>query len=143
MSTESAVSNLIDLIVRNLDKGKISVSAFLDLAKAFDCIDRNILLKKLEYDGARGHTLMFLKSYFSDHLQYTNISDSNSNVLSVKYGIVQGSTLDSLMFLVYIIDIAESSRLLRFTYYAGNTVYMFRDFDLNILINTLRKSLNL
>ena len=62
MSTESAVSNLIDLIVRNLDKGKISVSAFLDLAKAFDCIDRNILLKKLEYYDVRGHALMFLKS---------------------------------------------------------------------------------
>ena len=64
---------------------------FLDLVKDFDSIGRNILLKKLECYGVRVYALIILKSNFSDVLQYTNISDSNSNVLSVKYGIVQGS----------------------------------------------------
>ena len=75
MSTESAISNLIDLIVRNIDKGKLTVSMFLNLAKAFGSIDRNILSKKLEYYSVRCHALMFLKSYFSDRLQYTNQGD--------------------------------------------------------------------
>ena len=91
---------VIDLIVRYRGKGILTVSVCLGLAKAFDSIDRKILLKKLEYYGVRGHALIFIKSYLSDRLQYTYISDSNSSVLSVKYDIEQGSTLGPVMFLM-------------------------------------------
>ena len=86
---------------------------------------------------------MFLKSYFSDRLLYTNISDSTSNILSVRYGMVQGSTLGPLMFLVYINDTAESSRILKFTLCAGDTSVFLSGGELNILISTLNGELKL
>ena len=141
MSTESAVCTLYDTIVSNIDSGKFTLSVFLDLAKAFDSIDRDILLKKLECYGVRGSALLFLKSYFSDRFQYTNISFTNSNILPVKYGIVQGSTLGPLMFLVYINDIVKSSNLLNFTLYADDTSVCLSGSDLNNLIEAMNREL--
>ena len=71
-----------------------------------------------------------LSCYFSDHMQYTNISDSSSNVLSVKYRIVQGSTLVPLMFQVYNNDIEESSRLLNFSSYVDDASICLPGYDL-------------
>ena len=115
----------------------------MDLATALDSVDRNMLLKKFEYYGVTGHALMFLKSYFAECLQYTNTSDSNSNVLSVKYDIVQGSTLGLLMFLVHNNDIVGTSRLLKFTLVADDTSVCLSGYDLNTLINTLNRKLKL
>ena len=77
---------------------------------------------------------MFRRSYLSDRLQYTNMSDSNSN---------DGSTSGPLMFLVYINNIIKSSRLLRFTLYADDTSVCLSGYDLNILINALSRELKL
>ena len=84
-----------------------------------------------------------LEIYFSDCLQYTNISNSNSYVLSVKYGIVQGWTLGLLMFLVDINYIVESSIILKFTLYADDTSVCISGYDWNILINTMNREFKL
>ena len=64
------------------------------------------------------------------------------NVTSVNYGIVQGSILDPLMFMLYIKDIVESSSLLKFTLYADDTSVCFSGFDLNIVFNVFNRKLN-
>ena len=51
-----------------MDKGKLTVSVFLNWVEAFDSIDRSILMKKLECYSVRGHGLMLIKRYFSDRL---------------------------------------------------------------------------
>ena len=61
----SAVCKHFDLIVRIIGSGHLTISVFLDLVRAFDFIDRCIILKKLAYYGVRHQTFMFLKSYFS------------------------------------------------------------------------------
>ena len=68
-SIESAVCTLFDTVASNLDQGIFTISVFLDLAKAFDSIDRSILINKLELYGVRGGSLTFLRNYFSDRLQ--------------------------------------------------------------------------
>ena len=143
MSTESAVCNIEDLILRNVDKGKSTVGVLLDLAKAFSSIDRSILLKKLEFYGVRGHALIFLESNFSDRLQYIIISDTSSKVLSVRYGKVLGPTLGPLMFLVCINDIVKSSRLLKFTLYAEYKSACLSSYDFNSLINIFNREIKL
>ena len=73
---------------------------FLNLAKAFDTIDRKILFGKLDLYGIKILSNSLLKSYFTGRQQYTNIELHNSIILHVEKGIVQGSTIGPLMFLM-------------------------------------------
>ena len=70
MGTENALLNYIDRIQKNLNHGKDTVSLFLDLSKAFDVIDHQILAMKLEYYGFRGKFLEFLLSFIKDRAYF-------------------------------------------------------------------------
>ena len=73
ISTENGVSTIIDSISHSFDQSKFVAGVFLDLAKAFDTIDRNILFGKLDLSGIKNISNSFLKSYFTGRHQYTNI----------------------------------------------------------------------
>ena len=115
------VCSLFETVASNLDRGNFTISVSLDLAKAFDSIDCSILINKLELYGVRGKSLTFLRNYFPDRLQYTSLGNTNSEVLPVNFGNVQGSTLGTLMFLVYINELIWSSLKIKFNLYADDT----------------------
>ena len=69
-STELASAEMIDRIHKHLDSGKIPISIFLDLSKAFDTLDHNILLQKLKHYGIAGNSLLWFKSYLTERVQY-------------------------------------------------------------------------
>ena len=121
MSTEFAVNSLLSNIVESLQNKENGFCIFLDFAKAFDTVNHDILLKKLEYYGIRGIAQKWFKSYLSDRMQCTEIGDTQSKLNYIKCGVPQGSILGPLLFLVYINDIILSSNTLKFTLFADDT----------------------
>lgn len=94
-----------------------SILIFLDLKKAFDSVNRGKLLKKLEIIGVRGCAFSWFHSYLSDRRQVTNICGIDSDEMPLDYGVIQGSTLGPILFLIYINNISKlniSSKLFLF-----------------------------
>jgi len=80
---------------------------FLDLKKAFDSVDRSKLLSKMEEIGIRGNAHAWFTSYLSHRSQFVSISDVSSDRMPVDYGVVQGSNLGPVLFLIYINNISK------------------------------------
>ena len=99
-STESAVLNALNRWFLNIDQGKYNLVVFLDLRKAFDTVNHEILLKKLEHYGVHGTELKWFPSYLRDRKQYTVVGAIKSQLGSISHGVPQGSCLGPLLFLV-------------------------------------------
>ena len=120
-STEHAVLEIADRISSELDKGNTPLSIFLDLSKAFDTLNYNILLSKLEFYGIKDVALKWFNSYLSDRLQYVQIEHCSSNVVPVLIGVPQGSILGPFLFTIYINDIQNSTDFFKLIKYADDT----------------------
>ena len=121
MCTEYAVNSLINNITKCLENQETGICIFLDFAKAFDTVNHEILLKKLEYYGIRGIAQNWFRSYLSNRMQGTDIGGIQSSLNYIKCGVPQGSVLGPLLFLLYINDIVNSSELFKFTLFADDT----------------------
>ena len=105
------INQIYEDFVRGVESKEITCSVFLDLKKAFDTVDHNILIKKLNCYGVRGLPLKFLSSYLTNRQQYTVVHQAESSVKSVSCGVPQGSTLGPLLFLIYINDLPNACNL--------------------------------
>ena len=104
-STNHALINITENIRSALDSRQFACGIFVDLQKAFDTVDHEILLNKLSHYGIRGIPNSWFKSYLSYRSQYVSISGSDSASKLIKYGVPQGSVLGPLLFLIYILMI--------------------------------------
>ena len=134
-STELACVKLVDYITTEMDntkKIKTPTAIFLDLSKAFDTLNFNILLNKLQYYGIHGIALSLIKSYLTNRFQYVQFENSESDLLEIKTGIPQGSILGPLFFSIMINDLVKSSNTFKFLMYADDTTIYFNleDFPL-------------
>ena len=120
-SCELAVLEVIDRIIQELDKGRTPINIYLDLSKAFDTLNHDILIHKLKFYGITGRSADLLQSYLSNRKQYVQLNNVNSKSADISVGVPQGSILGPLLCIIYINDIIYSSNLFKFTMYADDT----------------------
>ena len=108
-STELAALELIDRIVVKMDQNKIPLNIYLDLSKAFDTINHEILIYKLKHYGIIGNSLNLLKSYLTNRKQHVELGETTSNYRSITTGVPQGSILGPLLFIIYLNDLVNAT----------------------------------
>ena len=119
-STSHATITLVERVSKPLDTGKYGC-CILDIEKAFDTVDHNILLEKLKQYGIRGNTHSWFESYLSNRKQYVEYSNFKSDTKTRTHGVPQGSILGPLLFIIYMNDLSRSSDLLFSILFADDT----------------------
>ena len=110
------------------------VNVFIDLCKAFDTVDHDILLDKLEYYGIRGIAHKWFSSYLSNRSQFVSLGQMESGPQQILCGVPQlGSVLGPLLFLLYVNDLHKCSNLLDFHLFADDTNIFLQDQHLKSL----------
>ena len=105
MSTLMALLSLKEEICRSMDNKNFTVGIFIDLAKAFHTANHRILLEKLKHYGLRDTTNDCFKSYLENRKQFVVINKTSSNRSTITCGVLQGSILGPLLFILYINDL--------------------------------------
>nr|CAI5817711.1 unnamed protein product [Callosobruchus analis] len=138
-STLTATYQFIQNIILDIDQDKVILGIFLDLTKAYDCLDHNILLSKLERYGISGPALLWIESYLNNRKQKVKLSRQNitthSSELTTTMGVPQGSILGPTLFIIFMNDIDNCIKYeaCRITKYADDTNLLITATDLESL----------
>ena len=143
-STESACLELVNKLTEQLENNETPFCIFIDLSKAFDTLDHNILLNKLKYYGLDDISLSWFKSYLTERKQYVEIEGYRSEMQTINTGVPQGSTLGPLLFIIYMNDLNTVSDIFNIILFADDTsLNSTLSIFTNQRINELSEKINL
>ena len=140
-STNFALIHLTNKIATAIDQNKITAGVFVDLSKAFDTLNHQILFSKLERYGIRGVALQWIKSYFENREQFVQYDVTSSKQI-IQCGVPQGSILGPLFFILYINDLPNALRLAEPLLYADDTSIHYSHPDPLMLATVLNQELS-
>jgi len=139
-STELAITNIYDELLRNFDNKFIPYSLFLDLSKAFDCCDHEILLDGLYHYGIRGISHKLFSNFLHNRMQCPKTGAFISSYKRISCGVPQGSVISPLIFLIYINDITKASSF-HTTLFADDINLHMSNSSFNVLQTTVNLEL--
>ena len=143
LSCEDALNTLVDQWRFNLDDNLDVLAIFLDLKKAFDTIDHDLLLVKLQYYNVNENARNLIKDYLFNRHFYVKVENSLGEKGSSKIGIPQGSILGPLMFIIYINDISLLDLKSSVTIFADDTTLSFCGDNFNSIKEAVQTDLGL
>ena len=124
-----------------MDKRLFTSGIFIDLKKAFDTVNHQILLNKLNHYGFRGIINNWFESFLCNRSQTLKINKQLSDVALISNGVPQGSVLDPLLFLLYINNIHTCSNTFNFYLFADDTNILYANKNLRSLEGTVNSEL--
>lgn len=141
-STSMAIMKFLHNVSTAIDKKEHTAGVFLDLSKAFDTIDHELLLIKMEKYGVRGTALFWLKSYLQDRHQYVQVNNVKSDYRIMTHGVPQGSVLGPKLFIMYINDVCEAVDKLSCILFADDTSLYLSGQDMKQLQRSIEDGLS-
>lgn len=135
-----ALSSIYESFIANFENKLITSAIFLDIAKAFDSVNHQILLKKLECYGIRGLPHSLMQSYLSDRYQYTLVDGQRSSLLPISCGVPQGSVLGPFLFSIFLNDLPKVT-CMEVTLFADDACFNFAHHNSNILEQQVNQEL--
>ena len=144
-NTITAIFEFIEKILKGIDEHKSVLALFVDLSKAFDCVDHKLLLHKLDLLGIRGIFLNLIASYLKNRKQTVGLNTEKgyyqSSFLENNIGIPQGSILGPLFFILYSNDLIIIDNNTFLIKYADDTSMIIKIFmfwllkEMNLFMN--------
>ena len=141
-STNHALIELINSINDSFNQNKYTLGVFIDLSKAFDTVDHNILLKKLSLYGIKNNSLKWFSSYLSNRKQFIQAGDIKTSYEDIICGVPQGSILGPLLFIIYVNDLSDVSKILEPIMFADDTNLFFTHKNIKELFQTVNSELD-
>ena len=124
-----------------LDLGKLVGLVFIDLRKAFDTVDHDILCQKLNYYGIQQRELIWFQSYLSNCEQFCRVNGIDSEINSINIGIPQGSYLGPLLFIIFINDLPQAVLDSNISIYFDGTNIAYQLLDISKLNEVINNDL--
>ena len=140
-STESALIDMTDDWLSQINSGKMTGVAFIDLRQAFDTVNHCILVNKLRTIGASEITVKWFESYLCNRTQKVSFNGVMSDALPMTVGVPQGSILGPLLFLIFINDMSSVIKHGNISMYADDTTLYVSDTNVNIISEKLTEDI--
>ena len=140
-STTDAILDFMGNVLHSFNRGMFTIGIFLDMTKAFDSINHETLLNKLEKYGIRGIAFEWLKSYLSERKLQVKFKETLSDRFSVEFGTPQGSVLGPLLYIVLANDLIKSLKFCSSISFADDTTVYASGRNLKLLFKKVNEDL--